>query len=37
MSEYSEFEFDKPDDDYAVVFDAGPGHDIRIDSASIVE
>lgn len=37
MSEYSEFEFDKPDGDYKVVFDAGPGHDIEIAGSDIVE
>ncbi|WP_296898436.1 hypothetical protein [Thiohalocapsa sp.] len=37
MSEYSEFEFDKPDGDYTVVFDAGPGHDIQISGKDIVE
>lgn len=37
MSEDSEFEFDKPDGDYTVVFDAGPGHAIEIDGKDIVE
>ncbi|MBK1647192.1 hypothetical protein CKO36_00880 [Rhabdochromatium marinum] len=37
MSEDSEFEFDKPDGDYTVVFDAGPGHNIEIDGQDIVE
>ncbi|WP_338074224.1 hypothetical protein [Halochromatium glycolicum] len=37
MSEYSEFEFDKPDGDYKVVFDAGPGHDVEIAGSDIVE
>jgi len=37
MSEYSEFEFDKPEGDYKVVFDAGPGHDIEIAGSDIVE
>lgn len=37
MSEYSEFEFDKPAGDYTVVFDAGPGHDIVIHGKDIVE
>lgn len=37
MSEDSEFEFDKPDGDFTVVFDAGPGHDITIDGKDIVE
>ena len=37
MSELSEFEFEKPDGEYKVVFDAGPGHDVEIDSDDIVE
>lgn len=37
MSENSDFEFDKPDGSYKVVFDAGPGHDITIDGKDIVE
>jgi hypothetical protein len=37
MSETSEFEFDKPEGDYKVVFDAGPGHNIEIDGSDIVE
>jgi len=37
MSEFSEFEFDKPQGDYMVVFDAGPGHAVEIDSDDIVE
>lgn len=37
MSEHSEFEFDKPDGDYKVVFDAGPGHMVEIDGQDIVE
>lgn len=37
LSEYSEIEFEKPDGDYAVIFDAGPGHDIEIDGSDIVE
>ena len=37
MSEDSEFEFDKPDGDYKVLFDAGPGHEIEINGADIVE
>lgn len=37
LSEYSEFEFDKPSGDYTVVFDAGPGHDIEISGKDIVE
>nr|WP_319515132.1 hypothetical protein [uncultured Cohaesibacter sp.] len=37
MSEDSEFEFDKPDGDYSVLFDAGPGHEIEINGSEIVE
>ncbi len=37
MSEQSEFEFDKPDGDYKVVFDAGPGHEVEIAGEDIVE
>lgn len=37
LSEFSEFEFEKPNGDYKVVFDAGPGHDVEIDSDDIVE
>jgi hypothetical protein len=37
LNEYSEVEFDKPDGDYTVVFDAGPGHDIEISGKDIVE
>ncbi|NCC41416.1 MAG: hypothetical protein EOM21_18720 [Gammaproteobacteria bacterium] len=37
MSENSEFEFDKPDGDYRVVFDAGPGHEITIEGQDILE
>lgn len=37
MSEDSEFEFNKPKGDYKVVFDAGPGHEVEINSADIVE
>ncbi len=37
MNEDSEFEFDKPGTPYTVMFDAGPGHEIEISSADIVE
>lgn len=37
MSEDSEFEFDKPDGDYRVIFDAGPGHEVEINGSDIVE
>lgn len=37
MSENSDFEFDKPEGDYVVVFDAGEGHVIEIPGSEIVE
>jgi type 1 fimbria pilin len=37
MDEDSEFTFDKPNDDFTVVFDAGEGHTIEIDGKEIVE
>ena len=37
MSENSEFEFEKPDGAYRVVFDAGPGHLIEIASHAIFQ
>jgi len=37
ISEDGEFEFDKPEGDYSVVFNAGPGHAIEINGADIVE
>lgn len=37
MNQDSEFEFDQPAGEYRVVFDAGPGHEIEIPSARIVE
>lgn len=37
MNPNSEFEFDKPQGDYTVLFDAGEGHKIEIQSAEIVE
>lgn len=37
MNEYSEFEFDKPKGEYSVMFNAGPGHEVEISSADIVE
>jgi len=37
MDEFSEFTFKKPDFDYVVVFDAGPGHEIKIDGKKINE
>lgn len=37
MSEDSEFTFDKPGDDYVVIFDAGEGHQIKVPGKEIVE
>ncbi|MCG8510092.1 MAG: hypothetical protein MI741_12765 [Rhodospirillales bacterium] len=37
MDENSEFEFEKPDGDYSVLFDAGEGHQIEISGADITE
>ena len=37
MSEDSEYTFDKPAQDYIVVFDAGEGHAIQVDSKEITE
>ena len=37
MDEDSEFNFDKPAEDYKVVFDAGEGHEIEIDGKEIFE
>jgi hypothetical protein len=37
MDEDSEFTFDKPGENYKVVFDAGEGHVIEIDGKEIVE
>lgn len=37
MDEFSEFSFDKPKEEYKVIFDAGPGHEIKIDSKNITE
>lgn len=37
MSEDSEFSFDKPKDNFTVLFDAGPGHQIEISSRDIVK
>ncbi|PIE74642.1 MAG: hypothetical protein CSA18_04105 [Deltaproteobacteria bacterium] len=37
MDEFSEYSFKKPDKEYKVVFDAGPGHKIEIDSKKIGE
>ncbi|OKL43344.1 hypothetical protein [Pseudovibrio exalbescens] len=37
MGDFSEFEFEKPEVDYTVVFDAGPGHEVEIKGSDIVE
>ncbi|NVK18488.1 MAG: hypothetical protein HWE30_07340 [Methylocystaceae bacterium] len=37
MNENSEFEFQKPDGVYTVIFDAGEGHDIEISHEDITE
>ena len=37
MNDNSEFTFEKPQGDYKVIFDAGPGHQVEIGSDSIVE
>ena len=37
MSEDSEFEFNKPEGDYKVQFNAGPGHLVEISSEDITE
>ena len=37
MNEDSEYTFDKPQENYHVVFDAGEGHVIEIDGSEIVE
>ena len=37
MSEDSEYTFDKPSGDYTVIFDAGEGHIIEVDSKEIME
>ncbi len=37
MDDFSEFVFDKPKEDFKVIFDAGPGHAVEIDGGDIVE
>lgn len=37
MNEDSEFTFDKPKNDYVVLFDAGEGHTIKVPGKEIVE
>jgi hypothetical protein len=35
MDEFSEFTFDKPEGEYTVIFDAGPGHVVKVPSKDI--
>jgi len=37
MDEYSEYTFKKPKGDYIVIFDAGPGHVVKVKSEEITE
>ncbi|HMA66458.1 MAG TPA: hypothetical protein VKO20_01445 [Desulfosalsimonadaceae bacterium] len=37
MDEFSEFVFDKPEGPYKVIFDAGPGHEVKIKGQEIAE
>jgi hypothetical protein len=37
MNEDSEFTFEKPAGAYTVIFDAGPGHEVRVPSSEITE
>lgn len=37
MDDFSEFIFDKPEGCYEVIFDAGPGHEVKMDSNTIAE
>ncbi|MCK9162323.1 MAG: hypothetical protein GX118_07090 [Arcobacter butzleri] len=37
FDEDSEFTFDKPDGGYIAIFDAGEGHQVKVDSKNIVE
>ncbi len=37
MGEDSDFSFDKPKEDYVVMFDAGEGHQIQVPGKEIVE
>ena len=37
MNEFSEFSFKKPHGNYTVVFDAGEGHQIKVNGKEIVE
>ena len=37
MDEDSEFAFKKPEGEYTVIFDAGPGHEVKVPSSEITE
>lgn len=37
MNEDSEFTFKKPEGEFTVIFDAGPGHAVKVLSADIIE
>ncbi|RLB83517.1 MAG: hypothetical protein DRH17_02300 [Deltaproteobacteria bacterium] len=37
MNEDSEFQFKKPEGEYTVIFDAGPGHTVKVPSSEITE
>jgi hypothetical protein len=37
MNEDGEFTFTKPQGDYTVIFDAGPGHKVEVPSSEITE
>ena len=37
MNEDSEFIFKKPEGEYTVIFDAGPGHAVKVPSSEITE
>ncbi len=37
MNEDSEFTFDKPKDEYVVIFDAGEGHHVKVPGKKIAE
>ncbi|MEA1948880.1 MAG: hypothetical protein U9N83_16450 [Thermodesulfobacteriota bacterium] len=37
MDEDSEFVFKKPEGEYTVIFDAGPGHEVKVSSSEITE
>jgi type 1 fimbria pilin len=37
MNEDSELTFTKPEGDYTVIFDAGPGHEVKVPSSEITE